>query len=574
MAHVGTMNNSFVWLKEDKLENKLMVEEMTELNENESKEHAQNYLEFNVNYVIMQFHKCYPWVLFSFCMIYNFNATESFHYQLFNSSKTFTDAQNYCNTYYNGLATIFDSYDNSEVKQLVKDTGSRVWIGVQYDNGWVYTINGTPIMYDQWQPGEPSHDENGYPSFGDGISEFCVGMERYPLGWNNLNCGRTEFFVCNWITLPPTLSPTTPTSDPTVPSAIPTISPSTAPTQSPTSAPATSEVFGLDRTELGGISVVSLMVFIVMICGFFYYYKYYKIEKKSLYISKGMVILIGISEYDENIHNNEINGYLPNLSGIDEDIKNMVHVFHDKLCYDIYPSEYLDDINKGYAPKQHWTETELNDFLIERAKYLEENIEKYDGLIVIMSCHGTLRNICTSDYSNFSKLAIHRIFSSSHPKSRQIPRLFLFDCCSGDHQEEKRIDNKDDVDKDIAKQIKLEDVAGEGVSGQPWMKGEHNPDYRLAVIEAANPGFQSKLNTKIGSYVIYLFYKKMLENLTNNERKYIHKIFDSIQDELHKRGKQHPTYIWNDDTRYIRFKKNKKDTTNIQMENMDRYHLL
>eukprot|EP00483_Globobulimina_turgida_P007459 UN07473 len=171
-------------------------------------------------------------------------------------------------------------------------------------------------------------------------------------------------------------------------------------------------------------------------------------------------------------------------------------------------------------------------------------------------------NIITSDYKKFSKLALHRIFSVLHPKSREIPRLFLFDCCCGDKERECRIESIDISDDDCGKYNDFIDV-GKQIRSididdvKSWREGEHNPDFRLALIEAANPGFQSKLRVDIGSYVIYSFYEKMMRtlNFKGNQKNFIHNIFDEIQDELHKSGKQHPTYIWNDNTRYIRFNK-------------------
>eukprot|EP01084_Bolivina_argentea_P097942 176051_1 len=216
---------------------------------------------------------------------------------------------------------------------------------------------------------------------------------------------------------------------------------------------------------------------------------------------------------------------------------------------------------------------------MNKAKYLEQHIEEYDGLVVIVSGHGTERSILTSDYRVFSKLAIHRIFSNNHPKTREIPRLFIFDCCSGSGQQEiaratiskmqECEEKKQEEEKDErAKHIDLSKQISAGDCDRSWIRGDHNPDYRLAVIEAANPGFQAKARVDRGSYVIYSFCKKMMNILTANKRTFIHKIFDEIQEELHAQGKQHPTYIWNEDTKYIRFKTNKKGNKSL-VSNME-----
>eukprot|EP01084_Bolivina_argentea_P142656 250603_1 len=318
-------------------------------------------------------------------------------------------------------------------------------------------------------------------------------------------------------TIAPTPSPTIPTMDPTEPTA--------APTKSPIA-------FSLDITESIGIIGGSLLLCIFIFCGLIYYYRYYKPEKKALYISNGLVILIGIGEYDEEAENPEIESYLKDLSGIDKDIENMVHLFHDTLCYDVYPTHYFDDIENDRSPKQYWTEQELHNFLENHAQYLEDNAKtRYDGLIVIISCHGVSGNICTSDYKLFSQRAIHRIFSSAHPNSRGIPRFFIFDCCSGNFERESY--REDDICK--SPNSKISDLT-KGINDadadidKPWVDGEHNPDYKLCVIEAANPGFQSKLRSDVGSYVIHSFYEKTMDILTNNKRTFIHETFDEIQD--------------------------------------------
>eukprot|EP01083_Nonionella_stella_P072831 196506_1 len=370
-------------------------------------------------------------------------------------------------------------------------------------------------------------------------------------------------------TVAPTFAPTNPTTSPTSPTAAPL-------TEIPTHAP--TEDAWLTEKEFTLITTGSLLLFVLIVGGLIYYFKCRLPERKTLYIKKGLVIVIGIGEYDDVIYDpqeNEIDGYLRNLYGIDKDIEHLVSLFHDELNFDVYPSQYLKVLSKDHSPKISWKERELKDVLEERAQYLEDNIDRYDGLIVVMSCHGMGGYICTSDYKKFSKVAIHRIFSATHPASRDIPRLFIFDCCSGNSKQEteRESDEKDreEVGKstlypDVPKQIALCDVDGDG---QSWIVGEHNPDFRLAVVEAANPGFQSKLRTDIGSYVIHSFCKKTLDNLRNNRRMFIHQIFDEIQHELHKAGKQHPTYIWSDNTRYIRFKKSDKDqskpATEIEM---------
>ena len=43
--------------------------------------------------------------------------------------------------------------------------------------------------------------------------------------------------------------------------------------------------------------------------------------------------------------------------------------------------------------------------------------------------------------------------------------------------------------------------------------------------------------------------------LANNKKTFLYEIFDEIAENLHDLGKQLPTFIYNNGTRYIRFKR-------------------
>ena len=93
-----------------------------------------------------------------------------------------------------------------------------------------------------------------------------------------------------------------------------------------------------------------------------------------------------------------------------------------------------------------------------------------------------------------------------------------------------------------------------------WARDEKNPDYQLAVINAANEGFQSKLDTQRGSYVITEFTEKLRENMNDkNNKRFLFEIFEKIQSDLHDKGKQLPENTFNNGTRYIKFYKNYGD---------------
>ena len=125
----------------------------------------------------------------------------------------------------------------------------------------------------------------------------------------------------------------------------------------------------------------------------------------------------------------------------------MVKLFGETLNYEIYPKyDIMDHI------KQRWTQTEIMDLLKKQANDLEDNVFEYDkndninngydGLIVIISCHGIKNYIISSDYYKIDKTALHRQFSFNHPKSRNIPRLFVFDCCDGRSRERSRLESR------------------------------------------------------------------------------------------------------------------------------------
>ena len=140
-----------------------------------------------------------------------------------------------------------------------------------------------------------------------------------------------------------------------------------------------------------------------------------------------MVIPIAIGIYEEDPEDPDIDGYFQDLDGVEMDIENVINLFgkHETgLYYDIFPRTYLQQDLSSY--KTEWTQDELIDFLKEQSNELERNLydktnlNPYDGLIVIISCHGIAKDyIITSDYKQVHKTAIHRIFSG-------IFVLFLF----------------------------------------------------------------------------------------------------------------------------------------------------
>ena len=75
-------------------------------------------------------------------------------------------------------------------------------------------------------------------------------------------------------------------------------------------------------------------------------------------------------------------------------------------------------------------------------------------------------------------------------------------------------------------------------------------------MHAANSGFVAKSRPGIGSYLIYLFVKRVMQNIEENQGKALCQIMDEIQNALHDNGKQLPTPLYNNNTRTLRLKVN------------------
>ena len=295
--------------------------------------------------------------------------------------------------------------------------------------------------------------------------------------------------------------------------------------------------------------------------------KYIQKKRKlsyTTYINNPLVIAIAIGKYDQNNENPEINGIVQNLVSIDNDIKNIVKIFGMKLNYEINPNY---DINKPI--KTRWTKNEIFELLKQQANYLNKSVKsnKYDSLIVIISSHGIKDHIITSDYGKINKDTIHRIFSVDYPSLRDIPAIFLYDCCDGENdmiRNHKRTNSEEQVlQRQITKgeYVKVDNhivVGTYGTNKEVWYKGEANPDYKLVIINSSNPGFVSQMGAKSGSYMITKFTQKMHQNLARPRgRLFLYEIFHQIQTELHdEEGKQLIEAKYNNKLEYIKFKRN------------------
>eukprot|EP01084_Bolivina_argentea_P041049 75746_1 len=282
------------------------------------------------------------------------------------------------------------------------------------------------------------------------------------------------------------------------------------------------------------------------------------------YIKNPLVLFVGIGFYDDNAKNPGANIYCNDLNGVDRDYEN-VKKFCELFNYDMYP--------KPQHAKYDWTEEEIKEFLNEKILYAEANIntlEKdvqnpkksvngYDGLVCIFSGHGYKNNIVTNDYQLTNKTALHRLSSTNHPQLRTIPRIFVFDCCDGD--QERSYEN---ANPDYGKNFGVGDIPIEQDDDEIWKRDQVNPDYKLILISAANEGFQAKMNSIDGSYLIYELMKASILNIEAKTDLFFGEIVDKVQEDLHSSGKQQITKTYNNHTRYLKFVSNQK--MNEQLE--------
>eukprot|EP01083_Nonionella_stella_P064938 169739_1 len=301
----------------------------------------------------------------------------------------------------------------------------------------------------------------------------------------------------------------------------------------------------MEMLVIFGAALVLILVIVIFIC-----IKVKRMNQDENEVSNALVALIVIAEYDDaSIENDDVDVLQPLKSlPIEKDVQHLTHLF-TSMNYKIIPS-YEDT-------KLHWKAEELVSFLqndVGRELFDENEELKYDGLIVVVSSHGIKDNIITSDYKTIEKVALHRLVSIKYPISRDIPRLFLFDSCEGSGE---RITDeyKIEIETDQVKGFRLSDVQG----GDEWTTHTKNPDYKLVEIHAANAGFQAKAHMQFGSYLIYLFTKKMKSNIERNENKTLATLFDEIQNELHDAGKSQTKNVFNNTTAKLRFMKRSKE---------------
>ena len=280
----------------------------------------------------------------------------------------------------------------------------------------------------------------------------------------------------------------------------------------------------------------------------------------TLCISNALVAMISIGDYSDGIKlrrkDKDVQGTYQNLP-VEKDADTL-----QNLC------QYMNwtFISKGDEVKTHWTEKEVMDFLqkdIGQKMFDKDGESTFDGLIVCVSCHGIQDKIVTSDMKTIERTVIHRTLSLKYPQLRDIPRIFVFDCCDGWDERRDSIKGNHEIAKDIelimtdqsqrTKGTDLSDV--QNMSVNAWTSTTKNPDYNMVTVYAANSGFVAKMNYN-GSYLVYSLTDAIMENVERKQEKTLGELLEDVQNRLHDAGSQLPVNILNNHTRTLIFKKN------------------
>eukprot|EP01083_Nonionella_stella_P062621 162817_1 len=302
-----------------------------------------------------------------------------------------------------------------------------------------------------------------------------------------------------------------------------------------------------------GVTAIAVVLFIILFC--YCHHVKNAAEKMAMDVYNPMVVMYAIGTYTPHPDDND----LKNIGGalgplpLQVDIDNITR-FCDAFGYKL--REYKEKKEDALQ----WNEDEITNDLQFQSECLANNITKYDGLLVFVSCHGMEGGIITSDYKLIEKSFFHRSFSAKYPLSRKIPRVFIFDCCSGNEERVPRasislnepMQRKSGVHKELKEKTVMQYIGAK--EKQLWQGNEDNPDFQLVQVDAANRGFQSKLNVSKGSYLITRFIDKSLEEKKENGKQFLYEIMDEIQQKLHQDGTQQIMPQYQNKTRYVRFR--------------------
>ncbi|XP_071789139.1 uncharacterized protein [Asterias amurensis] len=108
-------------------------------------------------------------------------------YDQMDQRKNFVDAQAQCEKDTGNLATVTDGFVEAFMETLLFYYNIRdAWIGLMQDStGKFLWVNGDPLVYTNWDEGEPSSNQ------GEGCVRISDGQK-----WDNVGCAATHNFIC------------------------------------------------------------------------------------------------------------------------------------------------------------------------------------------------------------------------------------------------------------------------------------------------------------------------------------------------------------------------------------------
>ena len=440
--------------------------------------------------------------------------------------------------------------------------------------------------------------EEGHPNSTFGDNEGCAAA-LFSNGTTISNmlrerdCSDPLYYVCDLNTPDPTNSPTWE----------PTFNPTFDPTQFPSTkfeelhgngVPAPFQILLI----AGGLALTIIVLGVMS----FYYFCRNLTHRQSIedlsniapvVIRNALAVIICIAEYDET-------GSIPTNAaiGIKKDYENLKEFFQ-YLNYKVIPMW-----NEVTQTPFHWSSRRLIEFLrngIGDALFNGFDNIQYDGLIVCISCHGVKDMILTSDMGKIEKVVLHRIVSNYYRREvLHIPRIFIIDACDGRSERASTLsietiealeseqansircvstrslhdhsvphspsfrdsgrtqisvsvgyDDDDNVPTSlhqmyIGRSHTLQSMRDSNTSYQMWTSSNVNPDYNLAVLKASNAGFQAKVTGEFGSYLTYYFIKNVKKSVDapDGKGRRLEGIWDDMQDQIHKLGRQLPEGIF------------------------------
>ncbi len=205
------------------------------------------------------------------------------------------------------------------------------------------------------------------------------------------------------------------------------------------------------------------------------------LKMKHKFINNALVLTICISTYDR-----------PNddIPGAEIDKRTMKKLLGRRYEYKVI-SNTTDRVNMA----------EFKKLLVEVRNKLHGRERMYDGLIIIISCHGEVTQskiggIVTSEGKTMNIEDIKKYFNGkSLPKFVNKLKLLVLDCCRGDVDAVRILNNNHNSN--------YNGYSDDDMDILPISKGrnKHHPDKNMMTIYCNTIGYQTK-DTKQGGYLI------------------------------------------------------------------------